>query len=187
MTDRAAEHDVEVIRYYTAARRIPIAFGRFRDGMKIPGGPYSGTQLAAAVTVFVIGQILLPLLNVNIVLALFVNLIAAWGAALLMGSLPTSFRNPVMVASDALYAMSLTGAGSYRGRRILVPKASRGPQRNTGTATEVEIIRTEPARVEIAAEQHRFVAPAMESVDGTPIVTGLDRLRSLANERKENQ
>ncbi|MDQ0847632.1 hypothetical protein [Streptomyces sp. V1I6] len=56
----AAEADGELIgRCYTKARRAPLVHGVIRDvnggrGIRLPGGPYTLTQLAAIVTTFVV-------------------------------------------------------------------------------------------------------------------------------------
>ncbi|WP_086991394.1 hypothetical protein [Agrococcus casei] len=203
MSDRASADDVELIRYYTAARRIPLTFGRLSDGMKIPGGPYSGMQVAAGAIALVVTPVLIAVTlgDVPAVLKLVLTILGGWGAAYVTGYLPSTFRNPLMVASDALRAVTQSGAGSYKGRRWVAPRRQQVPATWQGSAASVierrqveqppvEVQRPVATGVDVQVvippegERPRPLLQAQEDEQGVPVLTGLERLRSLANEKK---
>jgi len=193
MDDRAPADDVELIRYYTAARRVPLTFGRLSDGMRIPGGPYSGMQMAAGAVGLVLGPILVAALmgEMPAVVRLALSILAAWGAAYGAGYLPSTFRNPLMVFSDAVRVLAQSGAGSYKGRRLVAPRKVRSATpRVSGVVPIIErtqpVVSAAPAQVVIpdVDERPRPFLQAQEDEHGIPVVTGLDRLRSLASEKK---
>lgn len=204
MADRSSSDDVELIRYFTAARRIPLTFGRLSDGMRIPGGPYSGMQVAAGAIALVLGPVLITIVlgDVPAVLKFVLTVAGAWGSAYGAGYLPSTFRNPLMVASDAIRILTQSGAGSYNGRRwvasrrrVTVPR-----QRNDAKAViertqlpeipspdaQRQVVSVTQSQVVIPAEdeQPRPFLQAQEDENGVPVLTGLERLRSLANEQK---
>ena len=43
--DSGAGQSQDVVKWYTHARRFPTLIGRTHDGRRIPGGPYTPTQL----------------------------------------------------------------------------------------------------------------------------------------------
>jgi hypothetical protein len=51
------EAPVEVVKWYTHVRKFPALIGRTSDGTRIPGGPYTPTQLVVgAVLAWVASQ-----------------------------------------------------------------------------------------------------------------------------------
>lgn len=204
MADRSSSDDVELIRYFTAARRIPLTFGRLSDGMRIPGGPYSGMQVAAGAIALVTSPVLVAIVlgDVPAVLKFALAIAGAWGAAYGAGYLPSTFRNPLMVASDAIRILTQSGAGSYNGRRWAAPRrrATKPRQRRDAKAViertqlpaipaqeeQREVVSVADTQVVIPPEDERsrpFLQP-QEDENGVPVLTGLERLRSLANEQK---
>lgn len=87
------------LKWYTRARRFPQMIGRTPDGTRIPGGPYTYTQVGVAVAVAILlsrttwlwarGSLLLNA-------ALFLTICVA--ALFLTGKLPPGLRNPMVLA-----------------------------------------------------------------------------------------
>lgn len=50
----AADEPVEVVKWYTRARRFPQLIGKLPDGRRIWGGPYTYTQVIAGAVLIVV-------------------------------------------------------------------------------------------------------------------------------------
>jgi hypothetical protein len=109
--------EFETARFYTRSRKYPKVIGRFNDGTRIPGGPYTVTQAAIGGSVALIalttraewgsGSILL-----DIPVSLAVSWAAAWGA----GRIPATRRNLLTVVVGAFSAAFRPAEGRYRER-----------------------------------------------------------------------
>lgn len=113
------EQPREVARFYTRIRKIRTLFGRFPDGTKLWGGPYSGLQVAVAVVALIIA---LPTRDIwgfgMILLDLPASVAIAWGAAYLAGFIPITRRSPGSVVMGAAHAMSSKSVGRYKGQVV---------------------------------------------------------------------
>ena len=115
------------LKWYTRARKFPQLIGRTPDGTRIPGGPYTYTQVAAGVvTAVVLAQTTWLWAYGGLILNATIFIGATVGAVFAAGKLTPGMRNPIVLASGALNLMS-TG---YRlnGTAIATPKP------NTATA-----------------------------------------------------
>ena len=115
-SDADGEHLVG--RCYTAARRYPLQVGRFSNGGRIPGGPYTMTQLAVMIGVFVVLVVTRPLWGgfglLDALVVLVVPYAAGWGIC----RVQIDHRNPLAaVASLAGVALSAP-AGKMHGRPV---------------------------------------------------------------------
>lgn len=109
--------EFETARFYTRSRKFPKVIGRFHDGTKIPGGPYTVAQVVIGGTIALIalttraawgsGSILL-----DIPVSLAVSWAAAWGA----GRIPATRRNLLTVVVGAFTAAFRPAEGRYRER-----------------------------------------------------------------------
>ena len=118
--------DQQVVRWYTRARRFPQLIGRTPDGARIPGGPYTITQVATA------GVLMLIALKTTSLWAhygLLANglLLAGvvYGVVFLLGKIPLGSRNPLAIAAGAWRALTSPSTGRLGGR----PVRLRGPHR----------------------------------------------------------
>lgn len=118
--------DQQVVRWYTRARRFPQLIGRTPDGARIPGGPYTITQVATA------GVLMLIALKTTSLWAhygLLANglLLAGvvYGVVFLLGKIPLGSRNPLVIAAGAWRALTSPSTGRLGGR----PVRLRGPHR----------------------------------------------------------
>lgn len=169
MSDPAAHHDtptapgVEVVKWYTRARRFPQLIGRTSDGTKLPGGPYTYTQVGLGVGVLLVGQKTARLwahfgTATNVVV--LVGITAA--VVFLAGRLPIGGRNPLSLASGAVQAFTAPRHGRYRG----VPVRAGKPQRTGSTRLIVLAPATQagspaPASGGVAAVDHDQVTGEM--------------------------
>ena len=48
--------ETDVVRFHTRGVRFPRLIGKTADGTRLPGGPYTITQVVATVTIFIVGQ-----------------------------------------------------------------------------------------------------------------------------------
>lgn len=112
---------LETVKYYTKARKFPQLLGRFPDGTKIPGGPYTVQQLLGGVVVIGLGSMTMGIWGVfgglgNIVVLLCFGL----GTTFLIGRLPMNGRNPMYAAIGFFKAASYPSSGRYQGRAIKI-------------------------------------------------------------------
>ena len=115
------------LKWYTRARKFPQLIGRTPDGTRIPGGPYTYTQVAAGVvTAVVLAQTTWLWAHGGQILNATIFIGATVGAVFAAGKLTPGMRNPIVLASGALNLMS----SGYR----LDGTAMRDPKPNTATA-----------------------------------------------------
>lgn len=120
----------ETARFYTKSRRFPKMIGRMNDGSRIPGGPYTLTQVGVGGAVLLVlivtrdvlwgtGEILVDLL----LIALFA-LASLW----LVGLLPITRRNVLLALIAAVAAMFKPFRGRYQGQpiRLAAPHGTGG-------------------------------------------------------------
>lgn len=170
----------EIARFYTKSRRFPKLIGRFRDGTKLPGGPYTVAQLGFAVAIFVVaimtknqwgtGSILLdgPLAAA-----------AAAGGGWLAGRIPPTRRNLVYVIAGGIGAILRPAGGRYLDRTLSF-RPPHGVTSRTDILDVGEIIASP-----ISAAPPPPMRPVVEVVPATPIptqvaqapaITGVQRL-----------
>ena len=118
--------DVEVVRWYTRARRFPRLVGRTHTGGKIWGGPYTITQVVGAVVVVI------AMLNTTSLWAkgsVFTNVALLAGityaAVLALGKIPPDARNPLSVAAGAAGALLTPRHGRQGGRPLRAVRPQR--------------------------------------------------------------
>ena len=124
--------DQQVVRWYTRARRFPQLIGRTPDGARIPGGPYTITQVATA------GVLMLIALKTTSLWAHY-GLIAnglllagvVYGVVFLLGKIPLGSRNPLAIAAGAWRALSAPSTGRLAGRPVRLRRPHRVQHRLT--------------------------------------------------------
>ena len=124
--------DQQVVRWYTRARRFPQLIGRTPDGARIPGGPYTITQVATA------GVLMLIALKTTALWAHY-GLIAnglllagvVYGVVFLLGKIPLGSRNPVAIAAGAWRALSAPSTGRLADRPVRLRRPHRVQHRLT--------------------------------------------------------
>jgi hypothetical protein len=95
------------LKWYTRARKFPQLIGRTPDGTRIPGGPYTYTQVAAGVvTAVVLAQTTWLWAHGGLILNATIFIGATVGAVFAAGKLTPGMRNPIVLASGALNLMS---------------------------------------------------------------------------------
>lgn len=117
----------EIARFYTKSRKFPRLIGRFHDGTRIPGGPYTFTQGFIAIAVLIAAVMTRDTLwSVGFMLGdIVVALGAAWGGAYLGRYIPISDRNPIVTLPSAAASFTRPGSGRYRGEQTQLPKPHR--------------------------------------------------------------
>lgn len=159
--------DQQVVRWYTRARRFPQLIGRTPDGARIPGGPYTITQVATA------GVLMLIALKTTSLWAHY-GLIAnglllagvVYGVVFLLGKIPLGSRNPLAIAAGAWRALSAPSTGRLAGRPVRLRRPHRVQHRLTVFIPTAATAAPAPEPMTIAAP-----APAAEPV-AAPAPTG---------------
>ncbi|MER6610774.1 hypothetical protein ABT282_33990 [Streptomyces sp. NPDC000927] len=144
MTAPLAEPEEELIgRCYTKARRAPLVHGVIRDvhggrGIRIPGGPYTLTQLAAIVTSFIALILTRTLWGGHGLLDVAVLLGLPFGAAFALRRLHIDGRNPVAALISVTTLLTGPKQGRIHGRPFRPTRPARGDTRITLAATRAE-------------------------------------------------
>ena len=118
--------DVEVVKWYTRARKFPQLIGRTPDGARLWGGPYTITQAVGGGLLLLVGINTMGLwarygLLGNALLLLAVT----YTAVLLLGRIPVGSRNPLAVLSGFATAVSSPRTGHHAGRPVRVRRPHR--------------------------------------------------------------
>ena len=110
---------VEVAKWYTHVRRIPIMLGSFSDGSKVPGGPYSISQAAGGLVFFIAARATSGLWSLTgvAVLDLVLAAAAAWGVAWGVGRIDTKGRNPLRILAGLYRVLAAPSEGTIQGVR----------------------------------------------------------------------
>ncbi|MBT1543200.1 hypothetical protein KK103_15665 [Curtobacterium flaccumfaciens pv. flaccumfaciens] len=155
-----------VVRFFTRVRRVPILLGKL-NGWKIPGGPYTLTQMGIGSVVLVVGWNskplwgpltgLTPLLQLGFLLAFSAG--ATWAA----GKIPQSNRKLPDLVQDAYGAFTVPASGRYKGALIRLPR----PQQVEGVVLMqwddepvTAAALTAPAEAPARTVRQRTIAPA---------------------------
>lgn len=149
------EHVGEVVKWYTLARRFPQVIGRTSDGARIPGGPYTYTQVFVGVGLLVAG------LKTTALWAHFgtmyngmLLLMVTAAVVVILGRLPLASRNPWAMAQGAYRAVSASRSGTIGGRPVSLPRPGRTaarvavqhlPETSTVVAEEADTALADPA------------------------------------------
>lgn len=126
--DGSRNDDQMVGRFYTSARRFKQVLGSLPDGTKIPGGPYTYTQIGVTLAIVVLGWLTRGIWGTDNTFGdLFILVILACGVGFVLGKLPASRRNPLKLMGSVLVLLTHPGPGGrWRGRALkLSPRAQR--------------------------------------------------------------
>ena len=116
--------DVEVVRFYTRARRIQQVIGATPTGGRIPGGPYPLTAAAGFAVVLLVGWQTMALWATD---DLLINVLVLGTASIAtlfaLKKLPAGSKSPMVAATGLLQAMSLPAWGKLAGRPVKIAAA----------------------------------------------------------------
>jgi hypothetical protein len=107
-------------RFYTSARFFKQVLGSLPDGTKIPGGPYTYTQISTMLGIVVGGWILRGLWTTGSGFGDILLLLAvAVGAGYLIAQLPQSRRTPLKLFGSAVTLLTHPGPGGrWKGKPL---------------------------------------------------------------------
>ncbi|MFK0074640.1 hypothetical protein [Arthrobacter woluwensis] len=173
----------EVIRFWTLARKFPKMFGRFHDGTRIPGGPYTSTQ--GGVFFVIAGGLVFTRdywCGGNIIVAVLLGLVVGAVAGFLAGLLPIGARSPLVLLVG--FVKSLIARPRFEGAAIQEERTSKGsatpaPGHHSPAprpAAQQSVI-TEEAPVS-PTTAHQPVTTVQAGRDAGGPATGLERLLS---------
>lgn len=115
-------------KWYTHVRRIPILIGRTSDGKRIPGGPYTPTQLiVAAAVAWLAAKTTWAWAHFDRVGNILTFLVLVAGPVFALGRLPAGSRSPLRAVFGLVAAFTAPAGGRYRGVPVRPPKPRRVP------------------------------------------------------------
>lgn len=115
-------------RFYTRTRRIPVTFGKFPSGERIPGGPYTGVQFVGALLagVLLLGTHWLWGTGTALV-DVVMGLGLAYGVVVVLKRAPDSLHEVRLTISGVFRLAFVSGSGTCRGR----PVDTRAPRKSS--------------------------------------------------------
>lgn len=127
-------------RFYTSARRFKQVLGSLPDGTKIPGGPYTYSQIGLMVGTVVLGWLTRGVWGTNSAIGdLIILLTVAVGIGFLIGKMPHSRRNPLKILGSILVVLTHPGpGGTWRGRPLKLSMRAQKIQRDTKQAEKAQ-------------------------------------------------
>ncbi|MEY2232586.1 hypothetical protein [Streptomyces sp. BF23-19] len=195
MTEAAAgggELDYELIgRCYTKARRAPLVHGVIRDvnggrGIRLPGGPYTLTQLAGIVATVAALILTRPVWGGHGWLDVAVLLVLPAVVAFVLRHLHVDGRNPAAALLSVALMLAAPRRGQLRGRAYRPARPSRSDTRihlpaaeGTAPASDPEPAPKPPPgprRPRPAARAAGSPAPAGPSSPAAPVASGVQTL-----------
>ena len=121
-----ADDQLEVVKWYTRARRFPQLIGRTPDGTKIPGGPYTFTQVLGGAGFLVVAWKTLPVWGAfGLIGNAAVLVVATWLLIVALGRIPIGARNPISLGEGLLRALTAPAAGRVGGREVRIRRPHR--------------------------------------------------------------
>ncbi|MFD3728760.1 hypothetical protein [Streptomyces sp. NPDC058671] len=191
-----SELDVELIgRCYTKARRAPLVHGVIRDvnggrGIRLPGGPYTLTQLAGIVGTVAALILTRPLWGGHGWLDVAALLVLPAVVAFVLRHLHIDGRNPAAALLSIVLMLAAPRRGQLRGRTYRPARPTRGDTRihlpSGEQAAEATVPATpaaaepEPLPKQIRPWPARPVAeppaPARPSAPAAPVASGVQAL-----------
>ncbi|MEU4607580.1 hypothetical protein AB0F43_31735 [Kribbella sp. NPDC023972] len=159
--------EVRGVRWFTAARHVPLLIGRTHDGTRIKGGPYT---LVQAFVVPITAGVMWGTRGLwdtgSWVLNIGFTLLTAVGIGWVSGRLPDD-RNPLLWVAGLFIATTQPRWGKSNGRRVTVPKPVRIRSHVVVQCRELSTIQTEPTP---AAEEQQLPAVDVEPAVQQPMV-----------------
>ncbi|WP_411107318.1 hypothetical protein [Streptomyces sp. cmx-4-9] len=131
----SGELDFELIgRCYTKARRAPLVHGVIRDvnggrGIRLPGGPYTLTQLAGIVATVAALILTRPVWGGHGWLDVAALLVLPAGVAFVLRHLHVDGRNPAAALLSIALMLAAPRRGQLRGRAYRPTRPTRGDTR----------------------------------------------------------
>lgn len=151
LVDSAASDDELLIgRCYTKARRAPLVHGVIRDvnggrGVRLPGGPYTLTQLATLVSAFVVLVLTRTVWGGHGLIDVAVLLGLPFAAAFALRHLHIDGRNPAAALVSVVAMVSEPQWGRLHGRPFRPARPVRGDTRITFTSRTAQGLAPGPA------------------------------------------
>ncbi|THA53274.1 hypothetical protein E6R62_18995 [Streptomyces sp. A1136] len=190
------ESDFELIgRCYTKARRAPLVHGVIRDvnggrGIRLPGGPYTLTQLAGIVSTVVALILTRPVWGGHGWLDVAALLVLPAVVAFVLRHLHIDGRNPAAALLSIALMLAAPRRGQLRGRTYRPARPTRGDTRihlpadeqaaeataRAITETPAPERRPPPARPQPAAPAAASPAPKGSSAPAAPVASGVQAL-----------
>lgn len=194
----------DTARNFTNAKRITILFGKWPNGGRIPGGPYTGVQLVFGGVFLLVGwwtrPIWGPATGWPALIQIAGLILFTLGATILCGRIPATRRKLPDLVMDGFTAAAAPTFGKYQGRQLRLHP----PRTYTGTVLMdlgmlPEVAAAEAVAADAVATETTPTAPAPGAVvipepapntsnvipfpSRTPATSGVQHLLELARQK----
>lgn len=174
-------------RFYTSARRIKQVLGSLPDGTKIPGGPYTYTQIGVMIALLVLGWITRGLWGSGSTIGdLIVLLVVSFGAGFVAGKLPQSRRNPIRLLGSAFTLITHPGPGGHwRGRPLRLKLKAQRIQRQAMARDKTKSVAKNGPMIKVDSSSEQEIQQKFEPNFGSSLNRVLADQTSSTPERHE--
>lgn len=184
-----SEEPLEVARFYRTTK-YPRVMGRFYDGTKIPGGPYTMTQgVVGAMALFIVLQTSSLWARGNSLLDLPLGALFVWGAAWVAGHIRVGNRNPAVLLMGLLRATTSPSQGQYNDLpyRGKTAHLVRGRVITDLPSNHVRPVRTRvkqhPPKQTAPVSAKPSTAPQTAAIEAPRAVSAVERLLAQSNSK----
>lgn len=184
----------DVVKWYTRARRFPKLVGRTHDGLRLPGGPYTITQIVGGIGFFLLAAKTMGLWGqwgfIGNLLLLFAS---SYGVMWSLGRLPLGARNPLAVLWGLCNSAASPRGGRYRGHSVRLPPTTRCRGRVVVMLTDPSHLRTGTPTSAADPEAHPLTPSPSERIEQEPrpsepvVLTGLQELMARSTRPERTQ
>ncbi len=178
-----SDEPYEVARWYRTTKYAKV-MGRFLDGTKIPGGPYSMTQgVVGAFALFLVLQTAALWSQGNILIDIPLGVAMVWAPAKLAGYIRVGNRNPALLLIGLYRATTTPSQGRYNNE----PYQAKTPHRVRGRViTDIPGAASRPAEL---ARPRSVAKPSKSTPPGQPVETpralsAVERLLAQSNSNR---
>lgn len=172
-----SEEPLEVARFYRTTK-YPKVMGRFYDGTKIPGGPYTMTQgVIGAIALFIALQTSSLWAQGNILLDLPLGALLVWSAAWVAGRIRVGNRNPAVLLMGLFHASTSPSEGQYND---LPYRAKSAHQVRGRVITDLESTHALPAKNRVKQHPRKRTTSAPVTPNAAPQAVAIEAPRAVS-------
>lgn len=176
-------------RFYTSARRFKQVLGSLPDGTKIPGGPYTYTQIGVMLGTLIAGWLTRGVWGSGSAVGdLIILIVISVGLGFIVAKMPASRRSPLRVLGSIFALLTHPGPGGHwKGQSLKLSRKAQKVQReqkNTAKAAARAEKKGKKAPEEPTPEPSSAPAPVMPAGYGSSLNRLLADHGLLETERK---
>lgn len=169
-------------RFYTRARRFPVMIGRFADGTRLPGGPYTFPQIVSAAIALLIALMTRGVWSRgNSLVDVLIAVAVAIGVAIMVGKIPAMHRSLTSVFFGMIHAYTRPRSGNYAGRTLAFRRPYRAAGRHLPTPSAPQLEGLDAGLAPASELELRPVATTDVAIAPSPIAPAVTTPKAVSS------